>query len=54
VELRRSLERAVGEARRDGKRLVRQLEMIASQLVATGGTPGPADGPPRGWQPGER
>lgn len=33
-EVRRSIERAVGEARRDGKRLVRQLELIASQLAA--------------------
>ena len=33
--MRRSLERAMGEARRDGKRLVRQLELIASQLAAT-------------------
>jgi DNA-binding transcriptional MerR regulator len=33
-DVRRNLEKAVGEARREGKRLVRQLEMIASQLAA--------------------
>jgi len=35
-EVRRELERAVGEAQQEGKRLVRQLERIASQLVAGG------------------
>lgn len=43
-EMRRSLERAMGEARRDGKRLVRQLELIASQLAATEPRAPPADG----------
>ncbi len=38
--LRKRLEQAVGEARRDGKRLVRQLERIASQLVAGARGPG--------------
>ena len=33
-DVRRSLERAVGEVRRDGRRLVRQIELIASQLAA--------------------
>jgi DNA-binding transcriptional MerR regulator len=43
-ELRRDLERAMGEARRDGKRLVRRLEHIASQLVAGGGGLNALDG----------
>lgn len=36
-ELRRHLEREVLDARRNGKRLVRQLERIASRLVAGAG-----------------
>jgi hypothetical protein len=35
--MRRELEREVREARRRGLRLVRQLEGIASRLVASGG-----------------
>jgi DNA-binding transcriptional MerR regulator len=39
-QVRRRLEQAVVEARRDGKKLVRQLERIASQLVAGQGASG--------------
>lgn len=46
-ELREHLEREVLEARKSGKKLVRQLERIASSLVA-GGRPAALGGDPEG------